>query len=120
MSDGFPRGLIFNHTELVTIDDSSEGDGAIWPDNIMFLQQDLPNYQKLDNQKCKKAYAQHFIRDRGDVVVVTRLNTPDTNTSTVLGGTSAGWGPWPYQWLCPPGTQRTLACYGELSKSSDT
>lgn len=102
VTEGFTRSLPISFSDgMVLIEGSSEGPGAYWPDNINFLQQDLHNYERLDNENCKKKYAQHFILDRSDVVVVTKSTSTDTNTSTVLGGSSAGWGPWPYQWLCP-------------------
>ncbi|CAI6267609.1 unnamed protein product [Periconia digitata] len=114
VTDGFVRGLPFddnnNNTGLAIIDYATEGPGAVWPDNLQFLQQDLLAYERLENDDCKKKYAQFFITDRSDVIVVTRPSTPDSNRSTVLGGAGAGWGQWPYQWLCPPEVRQTLDC----------
>lgn len=69
--------------------------------------------------ECKKKYAQHFVNDRSDVIVVTKPQTAETETSTALGGSSAGWGPWPYQWICPPDSRQKLTCIGQLSENGE-
>lgn len=114
VTSGFVHGLPFednnNNTGMAIIDFSSEGNGACWPDNLRFLQQDLHHYERLENDDCRRKYAQFYLTDRSDVVVVAKPPTPELNTSIVLGGAAAGWGPWPYQWLCPPESRQKLAC----------
>lgn len=117
VTEGFARGLPFDDSELVILHDSDEGETSHWPDNIHFLQQDLPHYNKLSSHDCKRDYAQHFIRDRADVVVVVEPRETETNSSTILGSAAAGWGLWPYKWLCPVESSHNFECYKELFQS---
>lgn len=50
---------------------------------------------------------------------MTKPSTPDSNRSTVLGGTAEGWAPWPYQWLCPQESRKKLACSKKLLQSGN-
>lgn len=125
VTEGFTRGLPFNDQQYIDLQDSDEPahhperlnptePGPHWPDNLYFLQQELPAYEKLTILDCKRAYAQSFVQDRADVVVITLPEQPDINSSVVLGAASGGWGPWPYKWLCPDGMREKFECYGEL------
>ena len=116
VTEGFVRGLPFNDDQYIDLRDSDEN-FAHWPDNLHFLQQEIPTYEKLENLECKHAYAQNFVRDRADVIVVTTPFTPDTNMSSVLGAAAGGWGPWPYKWLCPVGDNQNFNCYRHLLQS---
>lgn len=117
VTNGFVLGLPFNDNALTILHNSDEGSNAHWPDNLHFLQTDIHAYENLSVQDCKRAYAQHFIRDRADVVVVVKPKVPDTNASTVITSEAGGIGPWPYQWLCPPDSRQNFDCYRQLFES---
>jgi hypothetical protein len=115
-TEGFARGVpITGADRLVDIEGGSEGPGSYWPDNIFYLQQDLQSYERLENDDCRRKYAQYFNADRSDVVVITQALS-NANTSMILGGASAGWGPWPYRWLCPAEARQKLACASRVSR----
>ncbi|KAH6642232.1 hypothetical protein C7974DRAFT_468641 [Boeremia exigua] len=117
VTEGFVKGKPFDDSQLVLMRDSDEGETAQFPDNLHFVQQELPGYERLSIQECKRKYAQLFIRDRGDVVVVVSLNDQGANDSMVLGASAAGWGSWPYKWLCPKELSQSFGCYSGLFRS---
>jgi hypothetical protein len=119
VTEGFVQGLPFDDSRLLGLVDSDEGTTAKYPDNLHFVQQAIPTYKRLSSRDCKQSYAQLFIRDKGDVVVVVAPKTPETNQSIVYGSSSGGWGAWPYRWLCPRGASQNFDCYTRLQKSND-
>ncbi|KAG9229348.1 hypothetical protein BJ875DRAFT_500010 [Amylocarpus encephaloides] len=116
VTEGFVHGLPFiNGNEYVI----SEEDQTLWPDNLHFLQRDLSMYERLENAECKQNYATSFIRDRSDVIVVTAPKSPENKTSTILGSSSGGFGPWPYKWLCPKDLTQNFGCYDQLEATKE-
>ncbi|KAF1845091.1 uncharacterized protein K460DRAFT_394825 [Cucurbitaria berberidis CBS 394.84] len=120
VSEGFVRGLPFDKDQKVVMQFAEEGAGSQWPDNVQFLQDDIHTYENLSVTDCKKAYAQHYIRGRADVVVVVEPTVPEINSSTVFGGAFGGMGAFPYEWLCPPESRQNLECYRQLFQSNTT
>ncbi|KAF1961573.1 hypothetical protein CC80DRAFT_499969 [Byssothecium circinans] len=95
VTGGFVHGAPFDKEKPTIIKYSEEGAGSKWPDNLHFLQQEIHTYERLEIQDCKKAYAQHFVKDRANVVVVVKPEAQEVNSSTVFGGAFGGWGAWP-------------------------
>jgi hypothetical protein len=118
VSEGFVHGLPFDDSKLFTLKYSDEGETAQYPDNLHFVQQSLPTFEKLSSQDCKQKYAQLFIRDRGDVVVVFGQKELETNHSTIYGTAAGGYGAWPYKWLCPQEINQNFECYARLQKAT--
>jgi hypothetical protein len=119
VTEGFVRGLPFDQNKKVYVRFAEEGENAQWPDNLHFLQQELHTYETLSVSDCKKAYAQHYIRDRSDVVVVIEPKASETNSSTVFGGAFGGMGAFPYEWLCSPESRQNLGCYQQLFRAEE-
>ena len=119
VTQNFVDGIPYHGPELVLMRDSDEGITAQFPDNLHIVQQDLPQYERLSVTDCKRKYAQLFVRDRGDVIVVVSPKDQRADNSTVLGASAGGWGSWPYKWLCPDDLSQSFGCYAGLFRSHD-
>ena len=97
--------------------DCSEIGGSWYPDNLSIVQAQLGNndlWERLENIDCVHEYAQNFLRERSDVIVV--VDTPSTNpyAPAIIGAASGGWGMWPYAWICLGCTATTFGCASQL------
>lgn len=116
VSENFVAGMKFDDSIQQDIQGYDTGTD-LFGDNLHFLQEAVqqPNtYEKLDNLACQRTYAQDFMQDRSDVIVIVESQASENGTAIVYGVTGAGRGPWPYAWLCPSGSAASFNCLGDL------